>query len=248
MWEGFERLASGLPGEVVVAVTPWPEGDVLVFGDDRPFYAWSTIKVPVLAALLTLVQREALTRAHHELGRRAVTESDNPAILELFVLLESLAGGSPEAAGAIERLFRLSEDERTTVALALPPPGAITPFGQTGWSAADSARFFAALAGERLLNAPDTRYVLELMERIIPEQRWGLGGVGLPVAFKGGWGPEADGTCLVRQSGVLLGGATGGTAVSIVATPPPGDDSFETGVRVIGQVAAWIAGLIERWI
>ena len=241
MREAFARLASGLPGELVAAVAPWPDGDALVLGEDRPFHAWSTIKVPVVAAILTLVHQEALMPEHRELARLAVTESDNLAILELFVLLEGLAGGAPEAAAVIERLLRLAGDSSTRVALAPPPPGAITPFGQTMWSAADSAGFFAALAGGRLLSPGETRYVLDLMAAVVPEQRWGLGGLRAPVAFKGGWGPEADGTCLVRQSGVVF--RDGPTAVSLVAVPPPGEDSFDVGVRMVSQAAEWIAGM-----
>lgn len=237
--KAFEHFASSLPGELVVAVTL--DGEPLVLGEDRSFHAWSTIKVPVLSALLTLVHRDALTPAQCQLATRAITESDNPAILELFVLLEGLAGGSPEAAGVIERLFRLSGDDRTTVALAPPPPGAVTPFGQTGWSAGDSVRFFAALARGRLLAAGDTGYVLDLMARVIPEQRWGLGGLDVPIVFKGGWGPDADGRCLVRQSGVML---DGGTAISLVAEPHPGDGSFDVGVQMLSHAAEWIADAI----
>lgn len=240
--EDFGRLSARLPGKLVVAVARGPGEDPRVLGDDRAFHAWSTIKVPVLAAVLSLVHPEALTPEQHTLAQRAITESDNPSILELFVLLEGLAGGSAEAAAVIERLFRRSGDRRTRIALLPPPPGAITPFGQTGWSAAESVRFFAALAEGRLLTGPATRYVFELMSRIIAEQRWGLGTLDLPAAFKGGWGPEPDGTCLVRQSGVLC---TGPIAVSMIAEPPPGEDSFPIGVGVISEAAAWLAGRLE---
>lgn len=250
--EAFAAYARGLPGRLVIAVSSSEGGDPLVLGADRPFHAWSTIKVPVLVALLTVVHRQALTPEHRELARRAITESDNPAVLELFVLLEQLAGGSSQAAGVIERLFRLAGDKRTVVALAAPPPGAVTPFGQTEWSAADSARFFSALAAGALLNPAATGYVLGLMEQVIAGQRWGLGAIdlGARAAFKGGWGPETDGTCLVRQSGVV-GRAPGAsaarsaiTAISLVAEPPPGEDSFEIGVRIVTDAAAWIAGAI----
>ncbi len=241
MPEAFACLASGLPGELVVAVAPRPGVEVLVLGEDRPFHAWSTIKVPVLAALLSVVHRDALLPEHRELARLAITESDNRAILELFVLLEQLAGGSPQAAAAIERLFRLAGDANTRVALAPPPPGAITPFGQTGWSAADSARFFAALAGGLLLSAADTRFVLDLMGRVIPEQRWGLGSLRRPAAFKGGWGPEPNGICLVRQDGVML---DSGTVIGLVAQPAAVEDSFAVGVQMLSHAAQWIADLI----
>jgi hypothetical protein len=241
--EAFARLASGLPGELVVAVAPRPGGEVLVLGEDRPFHAWSTIKVPVVVALLTLVHREALTPAHRELVRLAITESDNPAILELFVLLEGLADGPPGAAAVIERLFRLAGDSNTRLVLGPPPPGAITPFGQTGWSAADSARFFAALAGGRLLSEADTRYVLDLMAAVIPEQSWGLGSLRQPAAFKGGWGPDPNGMCLVRQGGLML---DSGTVISLVAQPPVCDNSFDLGVQMLTQAAGWTVAELAR--
>lgn len=142
-------------------------------------------------------------------------------------------------------MFRLSGDDRTRVALAPPPPGAVTPFGQTEWSALDSARFFAALAEGRLLNPADTGYVLDLMGQVVRGQRWGMGtlDLGARVAFKGGWGPEPDGTCLVRQCAVWLPSSQPGLAISLVAEPPPGEASFEIGVRIVTDAAAWIAGV-----
>jgi beta-lactamase class A len=246
--ETFAAFASELPGRLVIALVLGEDGEPLVLGADQAFHAWSTIKVPVLAALLATVHGEALTPRHERLAELAITESDNPAILELFDLLAQRAGGSGQAAAAIERLFRLGGDDQTTIALAPPPPGAITPFGQTGWSAADSAGFFTALATGRLLNPADTGYVLGLMQRIIPEQRWGLGSaeLGRPLAFKAGWGPEPDGSCLVRQNGLVLlrNSPAASAAVSLVAEPPPGEDSFEVGVGMLTEAASWLAELI----
>lgn len=247
--DAFERFTAGLGGELVIAVLPPSEADPFVLGEDRAFHAWSTIKVPVLVAVLTVLGGRGLTPQVHDLAQRAIIESDNPAILELWELLCGLAGGVGEAAAVVEGLFRRSGDQRSTVALATPPPGAVTPFGQTGWNAADSSRFLSALAAGSLLGPGDTRYVLGLMEGIISEQRWGLGSVDLagPTAFKGGWGPEPDGACLVRQGGIVLGppGGRGATAISLVAVPPPGEESFEVGVRMIDAAAAWVAEFFE---
>lgn len=247
--ESFAAFVSELPGRLVIAVVLGEGKEPLVLGADRAFHAWSTIKVPVVAAVLAAGHSRGLTRRQERLAERAITESDNAAILELFDLLSRRAGGTAQAAAAIERLFRLAGDERTGVALAAPPPGAVTSFGQTGWSAADSAGFFWALAMDRLLNPTDTGYLLGLMERIVPEQRWGLGSaeLGRPVAFKAGWGPEADGSCLVRQSGVVLGGESSraSAALSLVAEPPPGEDSFEVGVGMLTEAAGWTAERIS---
>lgn len=248
MRDAFGTFVSDLPGRLVIALVRGEGEEPLLLGDDHPFHAWSTIKVPVLAAVLAAADGEPLTAHHRDLAERAITESDNPAILELFEVLEERAGGAGPAAAGIERLFRLAGDDRTAVALAPPPPGAITPFGQTGWSAAHSAGFFWALAAGRLLDPADTEYVLDLMGRIVPEQRWGLGSASLggSVAFKAGWGPEPDGTCLVRQSGAVLGDSRPGpkASISLVAVPPPGEDSFEVGVGMITAAAGWLAGVV----
>jgi hypothetical protein len=216
--EQFARLCSDLPGQLVIAVIRGVAMQPLVLGEDGPFHAWSTIKVPVAAALLNAVHRDRLAPKHHDLIRLAITESDNPAIVEPFALLEGLSGGPYEAAAGIERLFRLSGDLRSIVALDPPPPGAITPFGQTEWATADAASFFSALATGRLLSVADMRHLLDLMEGVVAEQRWGLGGLGPGIAFKGGWGPEADGSCLVRQTGVLV---ASGVASSLTANLRP---------------------------
>lgn len=265
----FARFARSQPGAIAIAVKPVHGGPALMHGDDAPAHAWSTSKPLVLAALLKATSTSGgLSAKQHRLATAAITVSDNQAIIYLFDDLAALTGGPRAAARAMEELLRRSGDHQTTVATSTEiPPGASTTFGQTLWAPSESVKFFAALAGRRLLGAADTGYLLGLMRRIAPSDSWGLGSAGFgSLAFKGGWGPE-DGNeerQLVRQSGIIdSGGDSGGDAgddsdnsidpgdiaaalaVSIVARPPASAESFTIGTEMVTAAARWLAAEIR---
>jgi len=58
------------------------------------------------------------------------------------------------------------------------------------------AQFAANLPG-----IPNAAGVVDLMHRLVPEQRWGL--AAKDVAAKGGWGPGVVDDYLVRQFGIV---------------------------------------------
>jgi hypothetical protein len=233
----FQQLTSTLPGRVELAVTPLGSGSREILGEDEPAHGWSTTKVPVLVALLRARGSEGLTSQEQQWAQAAITESDNQSVLGLFGDLERLKGGLVGASEYIDSVLRLSGDSTTVVATAPPPPGAITTFGQTEWSPGDAVKFFRALALSCLLPSSETSYVLGLMENIEPSESWGLGSAGFgSVAFKGGWGPESAGY-LVRQSGIIDPGSSGGVAVAIVAFAP----SFSAGTEMLTQTSTWLA-------
>jgi hypothetical protein len=237
----FAALRSQLPGPVDLAVAPVEADRVQVLGDDLAAAGWSTTKVPVLTALLAARGAGGLTPTERQEANLAITESDNQSILDLFGDLEQLKGGLIGASDAVQQLLRESGDDRTIVATAPPPPGGVTTFGQTQWSPGEAVKFYQALARGCLLSSSPTQYVLGLMQQIIPSESWGLGSAGfaVPVAFKGGWGPEPSGY-LVRQSGVIDVGSTSAVAVAIVAYPPAGASSFETGTQMLTETAQWL--------
>jgi hypothetical protein len=237
----FAALTRRLPGQIGVALAPLGGNGVVVLGDDAPAHGWSTTKVPVLVALLRARGTSGLTSTEQQWAQLAITESDNQSILDLFGDLESLKGGLGGASAYMQELLREGGDDRTVVATAPPPPGAVTTFGQTEWPPGEAVKFFQALGRGCLLPRSQTGYVLNLMEHIIPSESWGLGSsrFGAPVAFKGGWGPELGGY-LVRQSGVIDARSSRGVAVSIVAHPPAGGDSFGTGTEMITETAQWL--------
>ena len=86
------------------------------------------------------------------------------------------------------------------------------------------------------------------MQHIVPSESWGLwvsAGFTVPVAFKGGWGPERSGSYLVRQSGIIDPGSPRGLAVSIVAHPPGGAASFAIGTEMLTKAARWLRVELE---
>ncbi len=238
----FTRMRATLPGPVAVALAPLGRGPAIVLGPAAPAHGWSTTKVPVLVALMRALRSQGLSRQQTERARRAITQSDNQSILDLFADLESLKGGLAAASKAVQQGFRRSGDHETIVATAPPPPGAVTTFGQTEWSPQAGVRFFSALSRDCLMSSSDSGFVLRLMESIEPSERWGLGsgGFNVPVAFKGGWGPEPSGRYLVRQSGVIDPQSPSGVAVSIVAYPPAGANSFKVGAQMLTTTARWL--------
>ena len=238
----FANFVRTQPGRVQVAIASIASGRVSTLGGNDPAPGWSTTKVAVLTALIKARGASGLTPAEQQLAETAITESDNQSILDLFSDLEKLKGGLDGASLYIQQLFRESGDDRTIVTTAPPPPGGVTTFGQTAWSPSESVKFFQSLARACLIDSTRTGYVLNLMERIIPSESWGFGSAsfGVPVAFKGGWGPESYGY-LVRQSAIIDPGSSKGVAATIVAYPPAGANSFEIGTEMLTATARWLS-------
>jgi len=233
----FDRLRSSMSGRLGLAVTPLGAGRTEILGEDEAAHGWSTTKVPVLVALLKARGSKGLTAQEQQWARAAITASDNRSILDLFGDLERIEGGLGRASKYVQNVLRLSGDSDTVVPTAPPPAGAVTTFGQTEWSPANSVKFFRALALGCLLSSSETSYVLRLMESIEPSESWGLGSAGFgSVAFKGGWGPESGGY-LVRQSGIVNPRSSSGVTVAIVAFAP----SFSAGTEMLTRTASWLA-------
>jgi hypothetical protein len=215
----FDALARELGGRSGAAFSV-DDGPVTQVGSLTSGAAWSTIKVPLAIA--------ALTTDTDALVARAITESDNDAARALW---ESL-GPPAAAAAAVERVLASAGDADTRVEaeVVLPP---YTSFGQTDWKLADQQRFAAGLSG-----APGAEPVLQLMRRVIPEQRWGLPSIDSGAAIKGGWGPDPPGRALVRQFGIFT--AAGRTVTAAIASEPD-DGACESGAANLTRIAEWLS-------
>jgi hypothetical protein len=237
----FEAMAASLPAEVGLAMASLGDGEVYEFGQLQEGHAWSSIKVPILTTVM-LDQGEVLDGEEEAWATSALTASDNEAAAALFGRLEDKYGGVVAASQAVEGVLRRAGDSSTTVSTAPPPPGAVSTYGQTEWSLLGSVQFFGRLANGCLLGPSGTDYVEGLMESVIPEQRWGLGEAGFPsewsVGMKGGWGPEASGSYLVRQSGIVRDGDKG-IAVAMMAIDDSG--TYPAGASDLTQMAGWLA-------
>ena len=237
-------LQASLPGPVGVAIAPLDGGPVRELGSAQRGHAWSTMKVPVIVAYL-----DRLGVAGHTPDEvddtdieLAIEQSDNEAVNAIFSRLEGLDGGLVPASEAIERDLRSSGD-KLTVVNTIPNENGFSTFGQTMWSLSASALFYRALARGCLTTKADTRWILTLMSKITPVQRWGAGEADVPpvvkLAFKGGWGPEASGAYLVRQT-AIIGTGRSGYAIAMLARPPgTGSSSFQTGQAMLTETAKW---------
>ncbi|WP_320668817.1 hypothetical protein [Patulibacter defluvii] len=185
-------------------------------------HAWSSAKVPVLAAVLRARRAGQLsggrtpTADERRLATRALTVSDNAAALALFAELERRFGGVDGASAQVEEALRAGSGR--AIAVNRRRRGSFTTFGQTTLRLTDGVRFYGGLAGSCVLSTEDTRFVLGLMRQVSGDQRWGLGtpAWGATIGFKGGWGPEAGGRYVAVQYGVLRRGSRG-VAVAVAA-------------------------------
>jgi hypothetical protein len=152
-------------------------GAIESFGEIRAARAWSTMKVPVIVASITSGQAD-----WHAI-ELAITRSDNDAALGLWRALDD---GPAEVEAVLRRAGAAD-----TVLEREPDPRGWSPFGRTVWTLEAGASFYRALARGDLLDATGTKRVLDLMGRVVAEQRWGLGRVP-GIRFKGGWGPSEE--------------------------------------------------------
>jgi Beta-lactamase enzyme family len=242
----FASLTGQLKGAVGLAVAPLGRGPIDTFGSYQADHAWSTSKVPVLTTLLRDYENsgQVLSAQGHTDAALALEQSDNTAAEALFSALEQIHGGLGGASAAVQRTLERAGDHHTTINTA-PNDQGFTTWGQSIWSTTGEILFYRALARGCLLGPHDTAYVLHLMRSVIPSERWGAGGAGytssVPLAFKGGWGPEAGGY-LVRQT-AIVGSGIRGYVMSMIAKPASG--SFADGTAMITALASWARHHVE---
>ncbi|UVE95102.1 hypothetical protein [Dietzia sp. B32] len=215
----LDSVVAAVPEDAGIAVVPVGGGEPREAGTWRTGVAWSTIKVPLAVAVARTDPRVLRDNA------AAISVSDNRAAENLW----SHLGGGAASAAATGRILTEGGDVTSEVPSVRMRPG-YTVFGQTRWALVDQTRFASALPC-----MDGASPVIELMGRIAPDQRWGLGR--LPGArFKGGWGPGDGGGYLVRQFG-LIPAAGGDVAVSLAVDAP----TFEAGTAALSTMADALA-------
>lgn len=221
-----KSLSKAQPGQVGLAITP-VNGDVPVtFGPLQTARAWSTLKVPVSVAAERL--RGGAVAAHET---KAIELSDNEAAEALWGSI----GGGQRSVDAVTAVLREGHDTRTRVSSELDHPRSYP--GYTPWALADQSIFAAHLPC-----MPGTAEVLRHMNRVAPNQQWGVAkpkNKAVTAGVKGGWGPASDATgkYVVRQLAVITTPA-GQYGVSIAALPKSG--SFSDGAKMVSRVGQWL--------
>jgi hypothetical protein len=240
----FKRFERSLPGPIGIVVTPIASSRAARFGPLQSGHAWSTMKVPVLVTYerQLAAQGRTLDSQDRDDATLAIEQSDNASIDAVFSRLETLAGGLVAASGEIEQTLKDSGDPLTVVNTS-PNGDGFSTFGQTDWSLTASSIFYKALAKGCLLDHARTHYVLNLMRHVTGSERWGAGeagfGSGISVAFKGGWGPEPDGSYLVRQTAIIGSGGHGYVIAMLAHPPGAGSSSFAEGESMLTRIATW---------
>jgi hypothetical protein len=224
----FAAVEQSVDAGVGLAVAPvGPTGTVLTFGGWTSGPAWSTSKVPLVLAAL----REQPTPTMSAAMDAAITRSDNAAAEQVW---EGL-GDPLTAAGKVQAVLRETGDPTIVQSQRIRPE--FTAFGQTIWSLSDQVHFLSRAACDSR-STP----LLEQMNRVGDDQRWGVGAI--PDArFKGGWGPSTAGKYLVRQLG-LIPAPNGTLAVALAAEPASG--SFDDGIQALDKLAHWISSHVEQ--
>ncbi|MEY9489725.1 beta-lactamase class A [Streptomyces calvus] len=220
------RPASG--AGLSVAAVDLASGETVSYGG-RAFVTASVVKVDILAALLLGAQdagREP-TAQERSYAAAMIERSDNDAASALWDRIGRAAG--LDAANA-----RLGLTETTG--------GDGTLWGLTRTTAVDRLRLLRQVFGEDAegseLGEDARAYARWLMQRVVPDQAWGVPAVadpGTAWAVKNGWLPrDATGLWVVHSVGCV----TVGGRVCLMAVLSDGNASRARGVALVERAAA----------
>jgi beta-lactamase class A len=230
------RAASFLAtreGTVLAAVYDLDTRQTWAVGHGPPQAEASVVKVDILEALLVQRGRNGLTRREAALARLMIERSDNNAATDLWRAVGG-AGGvrSFNAAAGLAR----TSPSACVVCAGFPWPG----WGLTTTTPADQISLLRQLAGPGpLLSDADRRYVLGLMEDVIPSQRWGITAGVSPqatVAVKDGWLPLD----VARRDWQVnsIGWVSGGGRDYLIAVFSTGNPTPRYGVTTIARLSS----------
>jgi len=172
----IEAYVDRYDGHLAVAALD-RQGTATVTAGTERFQTASIVKVNILAALLLrqTPPGKALSSETKRLAEAMIVFSDNDAAVALWQKIDGSRG--------------LTAANRT---LGLRETKASTRWGMTTTTAADQLRLLTALTSSKgPLTPQDRTYVMGLMKRVIPEQRWGVPAARQPgntsVYVKNGW-------------------------------------------------------------
>ncbi len=182
MIPAIARYVASRSDNVTVAVENLRTGQILQFRPGVVEHTASTLKVDILATLLTRAQAagRSLTPAEQALAVPMIEDSLDSAADALWVQL------GPAAVGAFERAAGMTSTTPATDGI----------WGSTTTTALDRLAMIRTVAQPNgLLSDASRAYILNLMEHINPTQDWGAtGGVpaGVTVALKNGFAVDDE--------------------------------------------------------
>jgi beta-lactamase class A len=227
----FVRVSAGKPGTLLAAVYDIATGREWNLGTGAPQAEASIVKLDILQTLLA--RDRLLPAADLPVARQMMEDSNNDAATSLWY-----ASGGPGGIGAYNAAAGLRGTKLSTCVEC-------TGFDWPGWgltttTPADQIALLRQLISPRsLLSASERRYMLSLMENVVPGQRWGVsGGVpsGVTVALKNGWLPldAADHDWQINSVGWIDGDGRD----YLVAVLTTGNATEQDGITRINQLSS----------
>jgi hypothetical protein len=224
----IDRALRGRVSTVAVGVDAPGRGLQCWLNRTVHFDSASVVKVTILSALLRKAQEQHrhLTRAEAALAEEMITQSDNAAASDLWVDV-----------GRYDLQHFLNLAHMTATYLG---PG---PFwGLTQITAYNEVLLLRLLLNRnRVLDTSSRDYVLGLMARVIPSQRWGVP-VGAPTSLtvhvKNGWLPLLTHGWRIHSIGAFTGRGGGYSIVVLTQDNPTmtyGIDTIEAIAKVINR-------------
>jgi beta-lactamase class A len=230
-------LAASSPGPVLAAVYDVSTGQTWTLGRGRPQDEASIVKVDILETLLARYRTagSALPAAYFPTAQEMIEYSDNDAATTLWY-----AAGGPARIRSYNAAAGLhhTSPSRCVDCAGFPWPG----WGLTTTTPGDQIALLRQLIKPSpLLTGDQRRYILRLMERVTPSQRWGVSdGVprGATVALKNGWLPltSTDDDWQVNSIGWVCGAGRD----YLLAVLTTGNPTEQDGIDTIGRLAASI--------
>ncbi|MEV7992112.1 serine hydrolase [Streptomyces sp. NPDC086077] len=196
---------------------------VCTLRSDQRFDSASTVKVTLLATLLWDVRKHDRHLTQREAGRatKMITASDNASTNALWKQI---------GVTKVQR-FLAAAGMTSTV------PGGKRAWGLTQITAADTQKLMNLIMERNTVLSDDARaYILKLMNKVIPSQRWGTP-AGAPRAavahVKNGWLPRAAHGWRVHSMGAFTGGGRDYTLTVLTQD----NSTMKAGVATVEAVA-----------
>jgi beta-lactamase class A len=217
---------GGLGSRVGMTVYDVSRGVTYQYNSDTGFTVASSVKVPIMLALLT--QLEAQQRAPN---------SDEMSLLT--TMIENSNNDSAQA------LYEEIGDAPGLSAFmqSVGINGLSAASGAWGWSTITPTamtQLLTLLQGGKILTPADRALALNLMENIESDERVGVGTMAPPgatVALKDGWVNEPDGLWAVNSSGIVMVG----TETYIIAVYTGQGETLEDGWAITERVCDEVA-------
>jgi beta-lactamase class A len=224
----IERALRGRVSAVAIGVDDPGQRLRCWLNSSAHFDSASVVKVTILSALLRKAQEQHryLTRTEAALATEMITESDNDAASDLWVDV-----------GRYDLQHFLNLAHMTQTYLGSGPYWGLTQI--TAYNEVLLLRLL--LNRNAVLDTSSRDYVLDLMARVIPSQRWGVP-VGAPTSLtahvKNGWLPLFTHGWRIHSIGCFTGRGGGYTIVVLTQDNPTmtyGIDTIEAVAKVINR-------------